>query len=205
VKEQILAGVIGRPVVWRSVTGGAGPASKWFLDRRMGGGPLLDGAVHDYDFLRSMFGDGKLAMGSMKTFKSDSTALDTGTGLVRFESGDECVMSWSWGLPKGVGTPHHHDVLGPKGVIFFSAPPDRITAGTDMTKYGAIRVVLEGGLEEIELYEKKDMFVEQAKHFLDCVENKKEPLVGGLDGLKALEVWLGIFKSTETGKAVALK
>jgi predicted dehydrogenase len=205
VKEQILNGVIGRPILWRSVAGGAGPASKWFLDRQIGGGPLLDGAVHDYDFLRSMFGDGRLTMGSMKTFKPDTTALDSGSALVRFASGDECMMSWSWGLPKGVSTAHHHDVIGPKGAIFFSAPADKIPAGTDLTKFGAIRILLEGGVEKIELFEKRDMFVEQAKHFLDCVENDREPCVGGEAGLKALEIWLGIYKSCESGKAVALK
>ncbi len=205
VKDQIVNGVIGRPIIWRSVAGSAGPASKWFLDRAQGGGPLLDGAVHDYDFLRSMFGDGRLAMGSMKTFKPDSTALDAGTGLVRFNSGDECVMSWCWGLPKGVSTSHHHDVIGPKGAIFFSAPADKIPQGTDLTKYGAIRVLLEGGVQKIELYEKRDMFVDQARCFLDCVEKGADPPATGHDGLKALEIWLGIYKSAETGKASVLK
>jgi len=205
VKEQIVNGVIGRPIIWRSVAGSAGPASKWFLDRELGGGPLIDGAVHDYDTLRSMFGDGALAMGSMKTYKPDTTALDSGTGLVRFASGDECMMSWTWGLPKGVSTAHHHDVIGPKGVIFFSAPAEMIPQGTDTAKYGAIRMLLEGGVNKIELYEKRDMFIDQAKHFMDCVEKGAKPPATGLDGLKALEIWLGIYKSCMTGKAVELK
>lgn len=204
VKEQILNGVIGRPVIWRSVAGSAGPTPKWFLDRELGGGPLLDGAVHDYDTLRSMFGDGKLAMGSMKTFKPDTTALDSGTALVRFASGDECMMSWTWGLPKGVSTPHYQDVIGPKGVIFFSAPADLIPQGTDLNKYGAIRIMLEGGVNKIELYEKRDMFVDQAVHFLKCVEEGADPPATGVDGLKALEIWLAIYKSCMTGKAVPI-
>jgi len=66
-------------------------------------------------------------------------------------------------------------------------------------------MLLEGGVNKIELYEKRDMFIDQAQHFLDCVEKGAKPPADGRDGLKALEIWLGIYKSCMTGKAVAVK
>src|SRR5690606_2444006 len=125
IRELIHAGVIGRPVVIRTVRAtrlGEG----WFVQKGRGDGPLLDGAIHDYDFARYIFGEAKSVMASGTTFRSDATAIDTGTAIIRFEHGDELVVSWSWGLPPGARGGYLHDVIGPKGAIFFerSTRPD---------------------------------------------------------------------------------
>ena len=44
-REIIQSGQIGRPVVWRSVSGGSGAPTPWFFDKEIGGGPFIDGAV----------------------------------------------------------------------------------------------------------------------------------------------------------------
>ncbi|MEW6355936.1 MAG: Gfo/Idh/MocA family oxidoreductase [Planctomycetota bacterium] len=204
VAELVKAGRIGRPVLWRHCSASGGPANPWYLNREQGGGPLIDGAVHDYDFHRSMFGDARRVFGSMKTYKSDSTALDTGTGVIQFKSGDEAMLCWSWGLPKGSRGENLIDVLGPAGTILFSAPPDKLPAGTDPKTHGGVTVIGEGGQTTIEPYEKKDMFLDQDRHFVDCVLNKKKPIPTGKDGRKALEIGLGILKSSGTGKPVRL-
>lgn len=204
VREIILRGEIGRPVLWRHCSASGGPTRAWFLDREKGGGPLIDGAVHDYDFLRSTFGDARRVFGSMKTYKSDSTALDTGTGVVQFKSGDEAMLCWSWGLPKGCRGEYLIDVLGPKGTILFSAPPDKLPAGADPKTHAGVTVIGENGDQKVELYEKKDMFLDQNRHFVDCVLNNKQPLPTGKDGKKALEIGLGILKCSESGRPVDL-
>jgi len=202
VGELVKAGRVGRPAIWRHCSAGGGPARPWFLDREQGGGPLIDGAVHDYDFLRSMFGDARRVFGSMKTFKSDSTALDSGTGVVQFQSGDEAMLCWSWGLPKGARGESLIDVLGPDGAISFTAPADQFPEGADPKTHGGVAIVGEDNGRTVEVYEKKDMFLEQARDFVDCVLNGKPPMATGEDGKKALEIGLGILKSSDTGEPV---
>ncbi|NOZ23598.1 MAG: Gfo/Idh/MocA family oxidoreductase [Planctomycetes bacterium] len=204
VGELVKAGRIGRPAVWRHCSAGGGPTRPWFLDREQGGGPLIDGAVHDYDFLRSMFGDAKRVFGSMKTFKSDSTALDTGTGVIQFQSGDEAMLCWSWGLPTGARGESLIDVLGPDGAISFTAMADQFPKGADPKTHGGITIVGKDNARTVEVYEKKDMFLEQDRHFVDCALNGKPPIPTGEDGKRALEIGLGILQSSDTGEPVAL-
>jgi len=203
-KKVILQGKLGRPVLWRHCSASGGPARPWFLDREKGGGPLFDGAVHDYDFLRSVFGDAKRVIASMKTYKSDSTALDTGTAIVQFKSGDEAMLCWSWGLPKGAHGENLIDILGPKGALRFSASPDKFPPGKDPARYGGFTISGRNGKERVVTYPKESMFVAEVEHFASCVENDEQPLVTGEDGLKATQIAVAVMKSSDTGRPVNL-
>ena len=50
--------VIGRPVVWRHMNAMGSPRT-WFVDKDKGGGPFIDGCVHNYDFCLWTFGAAK--------------------------------------------------------------------------------------------------------------------------------------------------
>ena len=106
-------GQLGRPLLWRSVAAGTGPGS-WYMDDERGGGPLMDGAVHNYDFGNFMFGDPESVLASSVGLTRRS-AVDTATAVVRYASGDQLMVSWAWG-PRGDGA---HDVMGPKGTLLF--------------------------------------------------------------------------------------
>ncbi|MBM4083969.1 MAG: Gfo/Idh/MocA family oxidoreductase [Planctomycetes bacterium] len=205
-REIVQSGLIGRPVLWRDCASSPGPASPWFLDKEKGGGPLIDGAVHNYDFARYTFGEAALVQGSMNTFKSDSTALDTGTGIVRFKSGDQLMMSWSWGLPKGCKHGARLiDLMGPAGGISFGVPADKYPAGVDPKTHGGYVVQLANGEQRVEVFPRNNMFLEEVKHFVDCVQSGKKPSITGEDGLRALEIGLAVLKSSQTGKSIKLR
>ena len=204
-RELIQAGAIGRPVLWRHCSASGGPTRKWFNDAEKGGGPLIDGAVHNYDFARHIFGDAELAMGSMKNFKPDNTALDTGSGLVRFKSDDEVMVCWSWGLPDGCRGGNLIDVLGPEGAIEFSAAADAYPEGTSPQTHGGFTILGADGAKRVEVYEKNDMFQDQAQCFVDCVDNDVQPMVTGIDGKLSLEIGLAILESSRQGQSVAMR
>jgi len=203
-RDLVLGNAIGRPVMWRQCAASGGPAKHWFNDAEKGGGPLIDGAVHNYDFARHTFGEAALAMGSMKNFKPDNTALDTGTGLVRFQSGDEIMLSWSWGLPNGCSGGSMLDILGPQGAISFGAAAEDYPEGTSPDTHGGYTITLEGGEKRVEVYEKNDMFFDEVSHFVDCVANDGEPIVTGVDGKRALEIGLAIHESSHSGQSVPI-
>ena len=201
-KSLVDSGVIGRPVLWRETSGGAGPG-RWFMDAEMGGGPFLDGAVHNWDFANYVFGTPNEALGSIMRFGS-TTALDTGAVVVRYESGDEVMLSWSWALPSGTSANRVGDVLGPKGVIRFPGTFDAGDYGEiDQDKNGAY-LVDTGEEKRLELFAKRDMFAVEWEDFRDAVQEDRAPEATGAIGRAALAVGLAVLETGQTRKPVQI-
>ncbi len=199
-RELVQSGVIGRPVIWRSAAGSHVPI-KWFIDEKIGGGPFIDGCVHNFDFALFTFGEAQLAVASLKKFRSDTTALDTGTAVVKFKSGDELMLSWSWGLPAQCHGSTLHDALGPAGAIIFPS------GGNPEDKFMEFKIFNEKEKDKAEKVARDSIFkafYKQMEHFIDCVENKKEPIVTGEDGKKAIAIALAVIQSAKTGKPVVI-
>lgn len=179
-REVIQSGMIGRPVVWRSLSGGSGAPTPWFFDRELGGGPFIDGAVHSYDFARSIFGEASNVVADIRRLKSGTTAWDTGTVIVNFASGDQQLLAWSWGLP-GFGykvkADSAHDVLGPLGSILFPGG-------------NRLQVNLEDGEHEVEFEADSgsDWFGRQMEHFIDCCLTGRKPVAGAREGIEATRI-----------------
>jgi len=179
-RELIQSGAIGRPVVWRSVSGGSGAPTPWFFDKVLGGGPFIDGAVHNYDFARFTFGEAKTVTTNIRRLKKDTTAWDTGAVIVDFADGDQLEMIWSWGLPGFGGkvkADGAHDVLGPLGSIMFPGG-------------NKLQLNLEDGEHEVEFEADTfgDWFARQFDHFVDCCQSGKQPEAGGKAGLEATRI-----------------
>ncbi len=189
-KGLIDSGVLGRPVLWRTVSGGPPPGSPFFMDRFEGGGPLIDGMVHNYDFASACFGQPVEVKSMPMKIHHTTTALDTGTVLVRFEHKDALMGSWSWGLPAGVRSSGCAEILGPNGVLFFprSYDPAKAEGKYDPATQGAYLLELADGQSQVVPFKKKDMFREEMRHFADWVQNNTEPQVIGQDGLRATRI-----------------
>jgi len=195
-REIVQSGRIGRPVIWRHTTAIRLPPLRWFVDREKGGGPFIDGAVHDYDFARSMFGEASWAMGSLMRFSQETTALDTGSAIIHFESGDEIVRSHSWAMPgPNCIVPQTQDVIGPGGAIRFPGANEA----------GNLFIINGDGSQEAVPFEPttgQDWFDRQMAHFIDCVQQGAEPMSTGERGIKALQIALAVLKAGETHELV---
>lgn len=206
-REVIKEGLLGRPVIWHDVNSSTGAPYDWYFDKKKGGGPLIDGAVHNYDFGHYTFGKVKKIYSSTMNFKRNISAIDTGSAIIEYESKDEQIISWSWGLPEGASGGQLTDVIGPKGALLFPGcfNEKEIPQSIDQEKYGVFLLSLKGEKKEWIRWEKNDMFFDELLHFIDCIGEDKEPYVTGEDGKKALEVGLAILKSGELGSAVEIK
>ncbi len=197
-REIIVSGRIGRPVIWRNTVAIRIPPLRWFVDADRGGGPFIDGCVHDYDFARAIFGEAEWAMGSLMRFSETTTALDTGTAVIHFESGDELMRSWSWGLPgPSVRMASTEDVIGPGGGIRFPTAEEG----------SALFVVNGDGSEEPMPYEQttgQDWFDRQMAEFVACIREKREPLASGTRGIRALEIALAVLRAGQTHELVSI-
>ena len=180
---------IGRPVVWRDFQSSPGIGVPWFCTEDQGGGPLLDGCVHNYDFALHTFGPAEWVFAHLRTINPKNTALDTGTATIRFESGDELVLTWSWGLPEGAGHFRRMDFLGPQGAITFA----------DDGKL----LINRGGGEVETIHVPKDSlkigFADQIDEFIEVARGSRRPRAGIEEGIVSLRLALAILESGRRG------
>lgn len=194
--RQVASGRMGAPVLWRHVSAGMGPG-RWFMDDRLGGGPLLDGAVHNYDFANYIFGEPEGVISSSIKLNPGVTAIDTGTAVVRYKSGHQLLVSWSWAARGGA----LHDVVGPKGFFQFGAgnltPPADEKGKYSYCCFTDVR----GNQTLLRAKAEPSMYIRQARHFLDCVRGRAECLSPGTEAVKAVAVAEAVLKAGPEGKS----
>lgn len=191
-------GKIGSPAVWRQFNAGPGPKSAWFHDDKASGGPMMDGAVHNYDFANWIFGTPEsVVANSVKLTKT--TAMDTCTAIIQYSSGNQAMLSWSWGAAAGVSG---IDVLGPKGTLFFGAGP--LAAETELKPTQGCYCIVPtgGGKPKLVKFRKSNMYTTQAAHFLACVQGAATCLTPATEAIKAVAVAEAVIKAGRKGGAV---
>lgn len=194
--QIIKSGTLGRPIIWRSIVGERGPDG-WYMDEKLGGGPLMDGAVHNYDFANMLFGAAACVTAHPIKLNPRITTVDTATAMVEYSRGDQLLVSWSWA--NGVGG--MSDIIGPKGGLMFG--PGHISVSTsDRKKYGYYCLRDQRGKERLIRfrYNMFEMYRTQAIHFLNCISGKVgRCLSPGSEALKAVAVAEALFKSAAHG------
>jgi len=187
---------IGKPVVWRDVLASSGPEPKWYNNEDQGGGPFLDGCIHNIDFALLAFGAPEWVFCHGRTMREGSTAIDTGSATVRFQSGDELLLAWSWGLPgaqwHGTGS-RVFEFLGPRGFI----------------KHGeGLSYVVDNGekSEDFPFPENSisQAFNDQMDEFIAVAGGESTPRAGVKEGMDSLKLALAILESARSGQVVRL-
>ena len=200
--EIAQSGVLGDTLQWRSLSAGQGAPTPWFFDRELGGGPFMDGCVHNYDFGALMFGKVVQVRADLRTLRSGTTAKDTGTAILDYEEGHQLTLTWSWALPAGVRTGSAHDLFGSKGVLWFQNPTRESIAVSE--GHRALYVLYPDNEVKVYEYKPSAMYLEELRHFVDCVRTGATPKVGGQHGLEAARIALAVLEAGETGKTVKL-
>ena len=192
--KPALAGRLGRPLLWRDVS--ASRHGGWFMDDRIGGGPMLDAAVHNYDYANMLWGDPQSVVASSIELDPDTSAVDTATAVVRYSAGDQLMLSWSW-ASRGS---HSFDLLGPLGAIMDGAGPlaPPSSAQRDRRFYHLIdradrARLLSAPADAMEMYRR------QARHFLACVAGKEQCRSPGEEAIKAVAVAEAILAAGRRG------
>lgn len=198
-KKVAESGVLGKPIVWRQVATSSGPGRiSWFLEKEKGGGPILDGMVHNFDFGNFMFGKAVKVVSGLTRFRK-SSAMDTGSVWVEYESGNVMSNFWSWGMPEKVSCFSGMDMIGPDAALEFPGGFDasEFSSHFDSEKEDMLLLKKSGGATEPVVYQKNDFFLDQMKYFADCVRQNRQPKVTGKDGLRALRVALAALQEEQ--------
>ena len=192
--KVVKSGRIGAPVLWRHLNNGLGPG-RWYMDYKMGGGPLFDGAVHNYDFANWLFGEPESVLASSIKMDLAVTALDTVSAIVRYKSGDQLLVSWSWGA-RGCNL---HDIIGPKGFIQFGTGALKVPEA-DRKKYNYCCLTNAKGKQRLIKSKPAElMYIVQAKHFLDCIRGTAKCQTLGTEAIKAVAVAEAIMEAGPKG------
>jgi predicted dehydrogenase len=123
--------------------------------------------------------------------------------VLEFQSGAVAVVENCWILPES--HPNIVDVkseiIGSTGAIYIDSTHHRA-----IQKYTAEKSTYPDVLGRVEIQGKQFGFaVEGIRHFIDCVQHRKQPLVTGEDGLRVTRILLAIQESAETGEPVAVE
>jgi myo-inositol 2-dehydrogenase/D-chiro-inositol 1-dehydrogenase/scyllo-inositol 2-dehydrogenase (NAD+) len=202
-KQQIDDGLIGQPLIVRSLTRGPGLPPPWARDIRNSNGMLAEVNSHDFDTIRWLAG------GDFTSVFAQAAALkvpdlkeeypdfyDTAVVTLQLDNG-------AFGMVDGVcpaeyGYDARAEVVGSQGVLFIG----------ELREAGLTRVTRQGGAVERHFLtwpaRFEQAYVNEARHFVDCVRAGEQPSVGGLDGRHALEAVLAANRSIQWGRPVRL-
>lgn len=197
-RDLIQSGRIGRPCVWRHVSAWERRPKMWIMDRRFGGGPVIDFCCHYFDQWKLIFGGTPVRVKAAgMTFSWGAEELpdiepetDTASFTVEYDTGDIGMMSITWGLPRGVTTPGLEDILGPGGAITVHGQ----TKLTVKTRAG------EEVLDDLDA----DMYRKQVEAFAEAIRDDKPVAASAEDAIHALRVSLAVLESIRTGQVVEL-
>jgi len=129
VRELVLDGAVGRPVLWREVLPLYPEAQAWLGDPDLGGGAIFEYS-HSIDFACYVFGPPKSVTAALFKFNPDPNwrSHDTYTCQITFQSGDVFHISGFGCLPMGMdrdlswGGDHRvvypNDIVGQHGAIY---------------------------------------------------------------------------------------
>ncbi|SRR5579871_220667 len=209
-KALLDQGALGRPTLIKQSEKHDGPHAAHFWDvERSGGGVTMDMGCHAIEFFRWMLGRPPIksvyAQMSTQVHGERTRGDDNAILVLEFTDGTIALAEESWTKPGGMDD--RAEVYGSKGVAY-----------ADLLHGNAIEAYSSSGLgyavekagstvgwsfpvfEEAWNYG----FHAEMAHFVDCVQNDRQPLVTGEDGRAVLEAIFAAYESARTGQKVAL-
>lgn len=189
IKETVEGGGVGEPGVARARRLSSFPdwgRGDWYANRSNSGGPLVDLAIHDLDYLRWVLGpvDGVFA-------RSTGGREEWTHASLRFESGAVGYVEASWAHPDSVGLASELEVAGDDGLVEYDSTEDEaVTLATDDGTTVTNPVGADGYRRELET-------------FVRGVERSTELPVGAAEAIDSLRLAKAAEESAERGATVS--
>jgi len=182
-KEAIAEGKIGTPVsaTIRRVT-------KW--PERIGDvGVVKDTAIHDIDMARFIFNEDPLSVYARAGNLRHTKFEDYAQIMLTFSNGKSAFLEANWLTPYKI---RKLTITGSEAIITL----DYITQEMTIETLGQTLTPR---------YEVEEPLKLELQHFVDSIQNKKDPLVTGMDGFKAIRIAEAALKSANSGRLVKIR
>lgn len=198
VHRAVESGELGEPELLLTTTRDPKPPSLQYM--RRSGGLFTDTAIHDLDAVRYVTGREVVEVFCMASTLllpegAEEGFVDTAVTALRLETGALAVVTNS--LRAAYGYEVGMEVLGPGGKVAVGQE-----SRTGVRHYGA------GGVSHEHVYWYHDRFREaylaELAHFVECVAEDREPVVGGRDARAALALALLARRSARERRPVSV-
>ncbi len=210
VRRLLQESAIGRPLSVRAVYAEYLPLMHPWEDHRVGysaradlGGGVVLTLCHPLDYLRWLLGEVKAVWGFVAHLNDlDISVEDTAEIGLQFQSG----VIGSVHLDFNRRPPQHAlEIIGTEGYIQW----DNRDGKVHLYQARAIdRSAFDEEKGEVfpppEGFERNEMFLAEMRHFLAVIRREVEPLCTLEDGVRSLELALGVHLSSRTGEVVRL-
>lgn len=162
--------------------------SGWKFDEKGTKGIVVENMVHAFDIMRFFFGDIVSLYAEGDHFVYNTTLPDSAIMVVRFANGAIGGIGGGCTSEQRV-TREYLDMHFENGIVQVSGELDQ--------PYHLRTLMRSDPLPEEHHYEGSDGVREEIRHFIECVQQNKEPASTGTDGRKALEIALTAIESIQ--------
>jgi myo-inositol 2-dehydrogenase/D-chiro-inositol 1-dehydrogenase/scyllo-inositol 2-dehydrogenase (NAD+) len=202
-KEMIDSGAIGEVVSVKSLTRGPSIPQEWMYDIRKSNGPLAEVNSHDIDTLRWFTGSEAASLYAMAGNYRCASArekypdfYDTVLMNVRMKNGMMGNIDGAQGVQYGYDA--RVDILGTEGCVQIGSLAGNTTLVFTKDRRMQADVVKSWTDLFYEAYVNEDI------SFIETIRSGGEPLVRGIDGMRAVEIVRAGNESIETGRIIEL-
>lgn len=209
-RKLVEEGAVGEIYMLKQAEKHSGPHSDWFYDvEKSGGGVLMDMGCHGIAWFRWMLKNNKAisVTASMKTVlhKEKTKGEDNSIVIIEFENGVTGVVENSWA--KQGGMDDRSEIHGLDGVVYADLFIGNSVLAYSKEGYGYAMEKTDTTVGwSFCMFEEafNQGYPQELKHFIDCVQNDREPLVTGKDGKEVLEIIYAAYASAGQGKKIML-
>lgn len=196
-KELVDGDAIGKMLFLRGWIGNSGRhlQNSWYSDYEMiGGGTFLDNGCHLLDLTRWFLGEVKECTGYVTTtYWPISPLEDNGLAILKTLDGKLAFIQSSW---TEWSEYMYIEIYGTEGYVYIDNRDG--SCKTILGKRDGARYVFDYSLQPTQSYRL------EFQEFMKAIREGRQPLPSGYDGLRAVQIVHGIYKSSETGRAVRI-
>jgi inositol 2-dehydrogenase len=197
-KNQIDAGRIGTPLVFKATSRDPFRPSLEYANPASSGGMLIDMGIHDFDLARWFMGDVKsvAAIGATIAYPELETVgdIDNAIASLTFTSGKLGVVDLT---RSGIyGYDISTEILGLEGTIrigYLRETPIVVMTKANGVSHDTVPYFMERF---------RDAYTNQLQNFAQNVQRDRQPPITIDDGLEALRVGVAATRARESGKTV---
>ncbi len=165
-----------------------------------GGAALINQSIHTIDLLQWIMGPVKRIYGKISTLTHKIEGEDVGLGILEFENGALGVIEGSTSIFPGYA--QRVEIHGEKGSIILESDEIKswVVEGKEQIEAGGEKSDGTGASDPMAIGHVKHK--RQIQDMIDAIKEDREPYVNGEEGKKALEIVLGIYKSSKEARPV---
>jgi predicted dehydrogenase len=175
-----------------------------------GGGAFIDMGTHCLDLLEMLIGRARQVSAFMGTLTHGYEVEDSATVLVEFEGGAQGIVDVNFNVPDAAAQ-NVLEVRGSVGAVLADhtigqEPDGRMVAWLPKTVggYDAAQARTEQGVRREIDVTPVNTYRAEVEHFVECIESGAEPLTGGKEAIRFVQVTERVYEAARSGKVMEL-